>query len=155
MVTRDGLPIKILYADDDPDDHVFFREALKETKSDAELKIVNNGHELMEYLAQADGQLPDVIFLDIKMPRKNGKECLKEIRSNNLFNHIPVIMFSTSAHEKDIEESFKNGANLYVSKPVFFNDEVRILKKIFSLSWQEDLLKPDRKRFVLYSATLK
>jgi CheY-like chemotaxis protein len=155
MVTRDGFPIKILYADDDADDHEFFREALNETKSNTTLITVNGGHELMKFLAQADGQLPDIIFLDVSMPRKNGKQCLQEIRSNNLLDHIPVIMFSTSAYKEDIDETFKNGASLYVSKPSFIRDEVKILEKIFSLNWQEDLLKPDRKRFVLYAAAIK
>jgi CheY-like chemotaxis protein len=155
MATRNGVPIKILFADDDEDDREFFREALSEAKSSAELVTVNGGRELMQYLAQADGQLPDVIFLDVSMPIKNGKQCLQEIRSNNLLNHIPVIMFSTSAYEKDIEETFRNGANLYVSKPVFIRDEVKMLKRIFSLDWEEDLLKPHRSRFVLYAATIK
>ncbi len=155
MVTRDGEPISILYADDDGDDHELFKDALGEAKSTAKLATVEDGEKLMQYLSEVDGQLPDIIFLDINMPRKNGKQCLLEIRSIDLLAHIPVIMFSTSAYPEDIEETFKNGANLYVSKPVFFEDQVKILKKIFSLNWQDDLLKPDRERFVLYAATLK
>jgi CheY-like chemotaxis protein len=88
------------------------------------------------------------------MPCKDGRQCLKEIRSNKALDKVPVVMFSTSNHEKDIEETFKNGANLYVSKPAFFKDQVKILQKIFSLKWQEDLLKPDKKRFVLYAGKI-
>jgi CheY-like chemotaxis protein len=85
------------------------------------------------------------------MPYKSGKHCLKEIRSIEKLDTVPVIMFSTSSHPKDIEETFANGANLYVSKPVFFDDEVKIFKAIFSFDWQEQLLKLDKKNFVLYT----
>jgi CheY-like chemotaxis protein len=150
MTTEDNKLIKILYADDDADDREFFQDALDEAKTNAELTTVEDGEKLMNHLAQCNGQHPDIIFLDINMPRKDGKRCLKEIRGNNKLKQIPVIMFSTSAYVEDIEETFANGANLYVSKPVFFADEVKILKKIFSLDWQEELLKPDKKRFVFY-----
>lgn len=150
MTTEDNKLIKILYADDDADDREFFQDAFDEAKTNAELTTVEDGEKLMNHLAQCNGQHPDIIFLDINMPRKDGKRCLKEIRGNNKLKQIPVIMFSTSAYVEDIEETFANGANLYVSKPVFFADEVKILKKIFSLDWQEELLKPDKKRFVFY-----
>ncbi len=155
MVTRDGDQIKILYADDDADDREFFQDALEEAHTNAKLTTVEDGDKLMKYLAEVDGQHPDIIFLDINMPRKTGKQCLKEIRNDNLLAHIPVIMFSTSAYKEDIEETFANGANLYVSKPVFFNDEVEILKKIFALHWQKEHLKIDKKRFVLHTPTLR
>jgi CheY-like chemotaxis protein len=154
MVTRGGEPIKILLADDDEDDRFLFGEALKDVNPCTSLKTVNDGDKLMKYLGSVDGVHPDIIFLDINMPCKTGKECLKEIRSNKELDDVPVVMFSTSNHEKDIDETFKNGANLYVAKPVFFNDEVNILRKIFSLNWQEDLLKPDKKRFVLHAGKI-
>jgi CheY-like chemotaxis protein len=133
METSDGKPIKILYADDDEDDRVLFQQALKEAHTVAELTTVADGDKLMKYLAQGDGQHPDIIFLDINMPFKNGKECLQEIRSNPKLSEVPVVMFSTSAHKEDIEETYSNGANLYVSKPVFYQDEIKILKKYFLL----------------------
>ncbi len=154
MVTRNGEPIKILFADDDLDDQELFQEAITEAKSGIQLTTLGDGLELMDYLAQLDGIHPDIIFLDINMPRKDGKECLKEIRSNKKLDEVPVVMFSTSSHQKDIEETFANGANLYVSKPIFFEDQVKILKKIFSLDWQDELLKPDKKRFVLHAGKL-
>jgi CheY-like chemotaxis protein len=154
MVTRDGDPIKILLADDDDDDRELFEDALKEANPSTQLKTVEDGDKLMKYLASVDGVHPDIIFLDINMPCKDGKECLKEIRSNKELDKVPVIMFSTSNFEKDVDETFKNGANLYVSKPVFFQDQVKILKKIFSLNWQENLLKPDKIRFVLHAGKI-
>jgi CheY-like chemotaxis protein len=154
MVTKDGDPIKILLADDDDDDREFFKDALDEVNPSTQLKTVEDGDKLMKYLASVDGNHPDIIFLDINMPCKDGKQCLKEIRSKKELDKVPVIMFSTSNFEKDVEETFKNGANLYVSKPAFFKDEVTILQKIFSLNWQEDLLKPDKKRFVLHAGNI-
>jgi CheY-like chemotaxis protein len=93
MVTADGDPIKILYADDDDDDGFLFRQALDEVNPFTKLKLVTDGEKLMKYLASADEEHPDIIFLDINMPCKNGKQCLKEIRSNK----------TTSKDEKDIE----------------------------------------------------
>ena len=151
MTTRNGDPIKILYADDDDDDRSLFQEALKETNSGAKLTTVEDGEKLMNYLASVDGNHPDIIFLDINMPCKDGKICLKEIRAIEELNKVPIIMFSTSSYTEDIDETFTNGANLYVSKPVFFNDQVKILEKIFALRWQDELLKPDKKRFVLHT----
>jgi len=142
-------PIRILLAEDDPDDRQFFQEALTEAQISSKLTTVEDGLQLTKYLAEADGQTPDIIFLDINMPYKNGKECLKEIRSNSSFKHVPVIMFSTSSYKTDIEETFANGANMYVSKPVFFDDVVTILKQIFSLNWKEELLHADQKRFLM------
>ena len=133
MVTRDGEPVKILLADDDDDDRFLFSEALKEVNPCTSLKTVENGEKLMKYLASVDGEHPDIIFLDINMPCKDGKECLKEIRSNKELDNVPVVMFSTSNYDKDIDETFKYGANLYVAKPVFFNEQVKILKNIFHL----------------------
>jgi len=120
MEIRDGKPIKILYADDDKDDRELFQQALKDAHTDAKLTTVEDGDKLMKYLAQVDGQHPDIIFLDINMPCKNGKECLKEIRSKKELDEVPIVMFSTSSYKEDIDETFANGANLYVSKPVFF-----------------------------------
>lgn len=150
-----GNPIKILYADDDEDDRDLFRQALNDAHTDAKLTMVEDGDKLMKYLASVDGKHPDIIFLDINMPCKNGKLCLKEIRRIEELDKVPVIMFSTSSYKEDIEETFRDGANLYVSKPVFFEDEVNILKKIFALDWQEELLKIDKKRFVLHRANAR
>ena len=117
----------------------------------AELTTVVDGDKLMKYLAAVDGNHPDIIFLDINMPRKDGKTCLKEIREIEELKKVPVIMFSTSSHPTDIAETFKNGANLYISKSNFYNGQVKIPKNIFALNWQEELLKQDKNRFILHT----
>jgi CheY-like chemotaxis protein len=82
---------------------------------------VNDGVELMEYLANNNNNLPQLLFLDLNMPRKNGLECLKEIRSNRKLAEIAIAIYSTSLAEKDIEETFINGANVYINKPNSFD----------------------------------
>jgi CheY-like chemotaxis protein len=86
----------------------------------------------MEYLAKKDVALPELIFLDLNMPRKNGLECLKEIRSSEKFSKIPIAIYSTSASKNDIEETFRNGANVYIKKPSDFNILKQLLAKVLS-----------------------
>jgi CheY-like chemotaxis protein len=154
METKEGKPIKVLLADDDADDRELFRIALAETDSSAKLTAVEDGDKLTQYLFKVDGHSPDIIFLDINMPCKNGKQCLREIRSNRMLKHIPVIMFSTSYDKGDVDETFSDGANRYVPKPVLIKDLVKILQKIFSSDSKENFLNTDRKNFVLQANNL-
>ena len=119
----------ILLADDDEGDRLIFTEAFKELEMNLSIQTVNNGMELMAYLANAEENLPQLIFLDLNMPRKNGIECLKEIRSNKDFKNISIAIYSTSNAETDIEETFLNGANIYINKPDDFNTLKKTLGK--------------------------
>lgn len=142
--------IQILLADDDADDRMFFQEALSEAAIAADLTTVENGRQLTDFLSGiTEPPPPHIIFLDINMPYKNGKECLREIRNNEKFNNIPVVMFSTSSHHKDIEESYSNGANLYISKTEFFENEVPMLKKLFCPNWREQWMNLSKDQFIL------
>ncbi len=140
-------PLKVILADDDDDDRELFREAVEETTSGVKLTMVKDGEELMNELTVADAKLPDIIFLDLNMPVKSGKECLEEIKNNEKLRHIPIIIYSTSSRREEIEETFKGGANLYISKPDSFNDLKRIAKKVFSLDWK-DFANPSKEKFV-------
>ena len=122
--------LKILLADDDEGDRLLFTDALKELKTKTIVHTVNDGIEFMEYLAKNGNHLPQLIFLDLNMPRKNGLECLKEIRSNYKLNDVAIAIFSTSLAEKDIEEIFINGANVYINKPNSFEDLKKALNKV-------------------------
>jgi DNA-binding NarL/FixJ family response regulator len=82
------------------------------------------------------------------MPCKTGDVCLKEIRAKERFRNVPVVMFSTSSHLPDINDSYENGANMYVSKSVFFEDDVSILKEIISTDWNAYIPKPPKNNFV-------
>jgi len=109
--------IKILLADDDTDDRIFFKQALGELELSAELTTVVDGEELMNYFSQNLENLPDVLFLDINMPRKNGVECLAEMKQNSKLKNVPVVMFSTSNEWDTINMLFKSGTNIYIHKP--------------------------------------
>ena len=135
MANQQGTPLNILLADDDIDDRSFFDKALKEIPVASQLKTFNNGEELMEYLVENSGQLPDVLFLDLSMPRKTGFECLAEIKENEKLKALSVIMFTTSfTRGLDLEENLKAtlnamGASDYIRKPSDFNELKQIIEK--------------------------
>ncbi len=117
------VPLKILLADDDMDDRIFFDKALQEIPVDTTLHTVNNGEELMKYLTENEDRLPDVLFLDLSMPRKTGFECLAEIKENEKLKTLTVIMFTTSfTRGIELEDNLKTtlsrmGAQEYIRKP--------------------------------------
>ena len=112
--------LNVLLADDDQDDRYFFGKALKEISISTKLTAVPDGEQLMSYLSGNSENLPDVIFLDINMPRKNGFECLSEIKENEKLKDLPVIMFSTTNSQDSITSLFKSGAHVYIHKPSNF-----------------------------------
>jgi CheY-like chemotaxis protein len=124
--------LNILLADDDLDDRFFFDKVLKEIPISTSLKTVNNGEQLMIFLNENLQKLPDVLFLDLSMPRKTGFECLSEIKENINLRHLKVIMFTTSfTRGADLEENLKStllkmGARDYIRKP----NEYEELKKV-------------------------
>jgi CheY-like chemotaxis protein len=128
--------IRILLADDDKDDCFLFREALSELSIPTDLEIVYDGEQLMDHLNDNADNLPDVLFLDLNMPRKNGFECLSEIKHNDKLKELPVIMFSTSYprdmhYENDIMKLlYKIGARDYIRKPENFNLLKEVINKI-------------------------
>ena len=128
------MTLHILLADDDLADQNLFIEALKELKIKCAVNTVDNGMQLMEYLAKIE-VMPNLLFLDLNMPRKNGMECLKEIRSNPDFKNILIAVYSTSAAEKDIDETFLNGANVYIKKPNDFATLKQLLRKAVTTSY--------------------
>lgn len=125
----------IILTDDDADDHLIFSDALSELKIDSKLTIFSDGLELMEYLKNA-AILPNVLFLDLNMPKKTGLDCLREIRSDKKFKKISIAIYSTSSSPKDIEETFLKGANLYVQKPSDFTKLKLIIKKVILTKWK-------------------
>ena len=132
-------PLLILLADDDENDRLLFIDAFQELKIKTIVHTVRDGLEFMEYLKKKDARLPQLLFLDLNMPRKNGIECLKEIRANLALREIPVAIFSTSSSEKDINETFLEGANVYINKPNDFTRLTQVLNKavMAAYSYQE------------------
>jgi len=142
-------PIHILLADDDEDDRLFFKEAFEEIKIKTSVRIVNDGVELMNHLAQEGNQLPHILFLDLNMPRKTGIECLMEIKRLSHLKDIAIAIYSTSSSEKDIEETFVQGANVYIKKPSDFNSLKKILEQVITVNWQYQTSGLNRDNYLL------
>jgi len=142
------MPKKLhfLLADDDPDDRKFFGMVL-ETLTPAKLTTVNDGEELMQYLLKNSSRLPDVLFLDVNMPRKNGAECLVEIKQNEKLKSLPVIIYSTSLHEDMADKFYNEGAHYYIKKGDL-NDLEKLLKKVIRLFSKEKIGQPKRDAFI-------
>lgn len=122
-----------LLAEDDADDRELFKEALRLVDPAIHLAMVDDGEKLMSHLKTA-AVIPDYIFLDLNMPKKNGKECLAEIRQNDQTQGVPVIIYTTSARLVDIEDTFQAGASCFVRKPNTFNDLTALLRKLIHSS---------------------
>ncbi len=147
-------PVVVVIADDDTDDRELFEEAVIEINSTIKVQAVQDGLKLMNVLNEPGATLPDILFLDLNMPGKTGKECLREIKNNNRLKDLPVVIYSTSANILDIKETQGIGANLYIRKPDSFNAQVAVIKKVFSLDLEK--LTPNRPlhSFVLPSDNL-
>lgn len=128
-------PIVILMADDDDDDYLLTKKALAESKLLNTLVRVGDGEQLLDYL-RAQGEYadtavrPGVILLDLNMPRKDGREALKEIKSDPNLSGIPVVIFTTSKAEEDIYRSYQLGSNSFITKPVTFENLITVMKTL-------------------------
>ena len=129
--------IVILMADDDADDRLLAKDALAETKLPGELHFVEDGEQLLDYLHRrgkyATGQhasapRPGLILLDLNMPKKDGREALREIKSNPDLRKIPVVVLTTSKADIDISQIYDIGANSFISKPVTFDSLVKVMR---------------------------
>jgi CheY-like chemotaxis protein len=131
--------LNILLVDDDADDHEFFLHAIAKAKVPVSLKIktVKNGNEITHELMNGYGRLPDIIFLDINMPNKNGHQILEEIRQQKKLNDVAIAIFSGCATEYDICKAFQNGANLYIKKPDNLAQLIEMIEKVIALDWKE------------------
>lgn len=140
--------ITILIADDDPEDRELTRDALQECRLANEVHFVRDGEELMEYLRREgpyanlmEQPLPGLILLDLNMPRKDGREALKEIKSDRDLRRIPVVVLTTSKADEDILRTYDLGVNSYVTKPVTFDSLVETLK-VLGKYWFEIVVLP-------------
>lgn len=145
------IPIQLLLADDDKDDCDLFKDALDELSVIAELDTVHDGEQLMQLLINKKDPLPQVLFLDLNMPKKNGFECLSEIKHNNKLKNLPVIVFSTSFDHDIVNLLYNNGAHYYISKPNEFEKLKNVILAALQAITQGRTLKPDRENFVLQS----
>ncbi|MEO6404555.1 MAG: response regulator [Ferruginibacter sp.] len=139
----------LLLADDDPDDCIFFKDALDELPVHTTFKTVSDGVELMELLLKEPADLPDVLFLDLNMPRKTGFECLAEIKVHEKLKNLPVIIFSTSLDTEVASLLYEKGANYYIRKPAEFNTLIKIIHKSLNFILLDKNRQPSRENFIL------
>ena len=141
--------LNILLADDDIDDCIFFKEALEELLLPTNLTAVHDGEQLMQLLRNEANELPHVLFLDLNMPRKNGFECLSEIKFSKKLKQLPVIVFSTSFEQEVVNLLYENGALYFIRKPAEFSQFKKIIQHTLALIAQDNISYPTRENFVL------
>jgi CheY-like chemotaxis protein len=127
----------ILLAEDDADDRLLAKEALEETRISGSLHCVEDGEELLDYLrcrgrysARARAPRPDIILLDLNMPRKDGREALREIKADPELRRIPVIALTTSKEKEDVRKTYDLGASSYIKKPSSFDGLVDVMRTL-------------------------
>jgi len=138
--------LNIVLAEDDADDAFVFNLALNELNIAFELKHVDNGENLLALLKEL---LPDIIFLDINMPCKDGLSCLVEIRRNSTFDNVPVVLISGHTYSRYISDGFSNGANYYIIKANNLAQLVNYLKAIFFIDWKNFMYYPPKSQFII------
>ena len=145
-----GKPIVILMADDDADDRLLAQDALSECRLASELHFVENGEELLNYLHRRGGYSaplaprPGLILLDLNMPRKDGREVLREMKNRSDLKRIPVVILTTSKADTDIEKMYELGANSFISKPIEFEALVKLMR-LLSEYWLQTVELPNDK----------
>jgi CheY-like chemotaxis protein len=133
-VRADGTPIEVLLVEDDPGDVLMTQEAFEDHKVRNNLTVVSDGAEALAYLRRegkyADAVRPDLILLDLNLPRRDGREVLAEIKKDPELGRIPVVVLTTSAADEDILRSYQLHANAYVTKPVDFDRFIQVIRQI-------------------------
>jgi CheY-like chemotaxis protein len=152
-MTRSSYPIRIVVADDDPDDRMMIKDAFEEAKLGNPVDFVQDGVELMEYLrregqykSMANQPYPGFILLDLNMPRKDGRTALKEIKESSDLHRIPIVILTTSKAEEDIIKTYNLGVNSFICKPVSFDGLVEIVKTVGRYWIEIVALPPECKR---------
>lgn len=127
----------ILLVEDDPDDRLLAKEALEESSVLSDLRCVENGEELMDYLyrrgqygQQASAPRPALILLDLNLPKKDGRQVLNEIKADPDLRRIPIVVFTTSKTYEDIKTSYDEGANSFITKPMTFESLVEVMETL-------------------------
>ena len=145
----------VLMAEDDPDDRLLAQDALTESRVEAELHFVENGEELLDYLwhrgkysENSASPRPGLILLDLNMPRKDGREALKDIKADPDLRRIPVVVLTTSKADTDIGGIYELGANSFISKPVKFNALVKVMRMIGEYWFRIVELPPPKRQYL-------
>jgi CheY-like chemotaxis protein len=145
--------INILFADDDQGDCLLFKEALEELPVNAHLTIVHNGEQVVEEITKKGSKLPDVLFLDLNMPRKNGFSSLGEIKRNADLEDLPIVIITTSSDPDTVKRVFRDAAHYYICKPVDFLQLKKVIYEALTRVFQKDNPLPLMDNFVITGLT--
>lgn len=137
-MNNENINQRILLVDDDADDRKYFLKAVKEIDPAIEVATAKDGQQALEILASADGNLPNYIFLDLRMPKVNGKQFLLQIKSSEMLNHIPVFIYTTSREVEESEELQNLGAVHFITKPTDPEEIYYVLSLVLDERWDED-----------------
>ncbi len=150
MMSLKKSSVMILMADDDEDDRMMVRDAMEEVRLVNKLDFVVDGEQLIDYLKRRgeyakykDDSLPGLILLDLNMPRKDGREALREIKEDPELKKIPVVVLTTSKAEEDLLKTYELGVNSFIQKPVTFEGLVQVMKAI-KMYWFEFVVLPSK-----------
>ena len=153
-MSKSGKAITILIAEDDPDDRILITDALQESRLANHLEFVEDGEELLDYLYRRGKYtelnhtpLPGLILLDLNMPRKDGREALKEIKADHILRRIPIVVLTTSKAEEDILRTYDLGVSSFITKPVTFDGLVDLMKTLMKYWFQIVELPPESKEY--------
>ena len=141
--------LNIILAEDDFDDRLLFEEVIDELPVSVQLRTFSNGDELMKWLTRNKKKLPDALFLDLNMPRKNGFAALGEIKRNTDLQDLPVVIFSTATNREMIKQVFKDAAHYYIRKPANFWELKELIYKSLKLIADKNMELPGKKSFML------
>jgi len=141
--------LSVFLADDVAEDRVLFKEALMKVRKNIKVAMLNNGEQLMNCLDPKKTDQPNLIFLDLNMPLKNGMECLEELKKDKNLKNIFVIIFSTSRQKETINQVYTKGANYYMCKPDNFEKFEQLLNKVLSLNVTSLQSQPKRDNFII------
>jgi CheY-like chemotaxis protein len=138
--------LHLLFVDDDSDESYLFNEALEQSGLNIRLSKARDGNDLLQFLQ--NNPLPDLVMIDLNMPHKDGMEALSDIRSNPVYDKLPLVIYSTTRTSIYIEKCYERGANLFVVKPNTFDGMVDVVRKVCSIDWSNVRQLP-KDKFVL------
>lgn len=141
--------LNVYLADDDDADCLLFKEALAELPVTVNLTVLDDGQQLLDLLTKKGNQLPDVLFLDLNMPRKNGFASLGQIKRDEKLYDLPVIVFSTANNQEKVKDVFRDAAHYYIRKPAKFSELKEVIYKALELIAEGNLKLPKEENFML------
>ncbi len=149
MNTKSVQNLHLLFVDDDSDESYLFNEALEQAGLDITLSRAKDGNDLIAFLSS--NPLPDMVLIDLNMPHKDGIEALTEIRNIPDFQHLPLVIYSTSKNNSFVDQCYQKGANMFIVKPNNFDGMVEVVRKVCSINWPDHGI-PSRDEFLFVAA---